>query len=299
MLPGGWIFRGHSDDNFSLVPTALRANSKELLDLTLGEINNTKDQQWSENRVLADFLQVADSIGLHIPEDTQKLRRSFESGAEKPDLWPPDDVLSLMALAQHHGVPTRLLDWSRHPLKAALFAASGAVEIPDKSGRLSVWALSLEMLDMLSDWPKPFTVVTAPAATNSNLRAQEGVFTLALHVKIEESPVDRTPFDEILRMWAAKYAVKVQGGGPWFHHVTLPRSEADQLGYDLALEGITRARLFPDFYGVAKAMRDAARWQVDGGPGAKRVKERIKSFSMSYETTVHVIRPPGFTGPQA
>lgn len=286
-FPGGWIFRGHGDDTFPLVPSALRDESKELLELTLSQIGNTKEQQWSEHRVLADFLNVSDSIGLYIPEDTQKLRRSFEFGAERPALWPPDEVLSLMALAQHHGVPTRLLDWSRHPLKAALFAASGALKAKDKSGRLSVWALSIEKFEMLGGGPpKPFTVITAPSATNSNLRAQEGVFTLALHVKIDESPVDRTPFDEILRAWVARY--RVQALGVWFHHLTLPRTEADQLSYDLALEGITRARLFPDFYGVVKAMRDAARWHADGGPGAKRAKEQLESSSMTYQTTVNL-----------
>jgi hypothetical protein len=290
VAPRSWIFRGHANDWFRLVPAALRNGSKELSELVLCPIANNKNQQWAENRALADFLHVSDSIGLNIPEDTQKLRRSLEIEASPADVWPPDEILSLMALAQHHGVPTRLLDWSRHPLKAALFAASSAVATENKSECLSVWALSIEKLEMLRGEPKPFIVITAPSATNSNLRAQEGIFTLAKKIKADSSPIDRRPFDQILQETFEKY--KLKAPGPWFHRVTLPQSEAEQLCFDLALDGINHATLFPDFYGVVKAMKDTARWYgAKDGPGKKRSQQYLESFSISYETTIN-LNPP-------
>jgi FRG domain len=286
-FPRAWIFRGHPDDNFSLVPTALRKESEALTELTLFPIATNAEQVFSEREVLKQFLRFSDSTGLHLPEDTQTLRRWLDLSAKNIEVWPPHELLSIMALAQHHGVPTRLLDWSRHPLKAAWFAASEASESEEKAGLLSVWALSIELLEMLGEGePKPFIVITAPSATNPNLRAQEGIFTLAKHIVPGKSTVDRTSFDELLRASFQKY--KVKAPGPWFHRVTLPRVRADDLVFDLALEGINRATLFPDFYGVVMAMKDAARWQKDGGPGERRTKKRLESLTISYETKVFV-----------
>ena len=157
----------------------------------------------------------------------------------------PMKFCPLMALAQHHGVPTRLLDWSRNPLKAACFAALKAWAQPDKTGRLSVWALCVERLDMLGDAPQPFTVITAPAASNSNLRAQEGLFTLAKRIQMNRETVTRTTFDELLRDWVKQYNIKPRG--PWFHRITLPQHEAGALCLALALEGVSRAVLFQTF----------------------------------------------------
>jgi hypothetical protein len=221
---------------------------------------------------LDEFFKTADSIGLLLPEDTQLLRKYLTQARHEIDLWPAERVLSLMALAQHHGVPTRLLDWSRHPLKAALFAASGATKLKGQTELLSVWAFSLDVLTLCTPLipseayrSPPFTLVTAPSATNSNLHAQEGVFTLAQYIHGDDSPVDRRSLDEVLKEWVAKSNSSSSIG--WFHRITLPQLQADNLCWELAHEGITKATLFPNFDGVVAAMEDMDRWMSCGGPG--------------------------------
>jgi hypothetical protein len=270
--PRQWIFRGHADDKYPLLPSALRSGPPLLTKVDRHQATNSKEQRFLEICELDQFLETADSIGLPLPEDTQLLRSYLKQARNKMDFWPPEHVLSLMALAQHHGVPTRLLDWSRHPLKAALFAAAGAVKAKDQSGHLSVWAFSLDVLLLCSATfsslpyrPPPFTLVTAPGATNSNLQAQEGVFTLAQYIPGDESSVDRRSLDEVLGDWIAKGNDSSSVG--WFHRITLPKSQADNLCLDLAHEGITKATLIPNFDGVVAAMKDMDRWYSPGGVG--------------------------------
>ncbi len=290
LFPRGWVSRGHSDETFLLLPSALRDESRELENLALHSIKTNKDQVRAEKAVLSRFLQIADSIGLSIPEDTQRLRGFLDRLEPLPQLWPPDSVLSLMALAQHHGVPTRLLDWSRHPLKAAWFAAARAIETENISDTLSVWSLGLEFLERDRHSPALFTIVTAPAASNPNLRAQEGVFTLANRILVDELPINRRTFDEFVCGFAR--AKNLQTSGPCFRKITLPRVHAEKLLFLLALEGITRATLFPDFYGVANSIKDMARWYKEGGPGRIRALEHAETFFVSVDTEVKVSDHP-------
>lgn len=103
-----WIFRGQGNDNYDLIPSLFRIDLKETF------------TEWAD---LEEYM-------LKVFE-----REAFPFGEYKIE-----KRNELISLAQHHGLPTKFLDWSTNPLIALFFA----IEDYNKSAKnCYVWCYGL------------------------------------------------------------------------------------------------------------------------------------------------------------
>src|ERR1700727_3601973 len=97
-----------------------------------------RDERWPLFSSLSRYLQAFNVSPKAWTKQEARILRVFKRKAHQfldkpPD---PDDDFQWMALMQHHGAPTRLIDFTWSPYVAAFFALERA------TGNAAVWALN-------------------------------------------------------------------------------------------------------------------------------------------------------------
>ena len=249
--PSQFIYRGQRDANWHLIPSILRENAPSTI--IRRERNLTINQQIiTEITILEKFVNQCDLLGLKIANDSPELRANlnpqlyptnkFDSSSSE---WPNEKLIELMALAQHHGLPTHLLDWSKRSYVAAYFAASAALAHPitgNNDSKIAVWALNIEKINLYNN----IDIIKVPGSTSSNLAAQSGLFTV-LKLPIGSGDLfPQRPLEDEFSLYPNTPLWKI----------TLPVKETTKVLELCELYGVSASTLFPGFDGVAKAVKD-------------------------------------------
>jgi hypothetical protein len=215
--------------------------------------------------------------GLHPPHTKRALEehilRNFQRYS-RPHLPSARNDWELLVAAQHHGLPTRLLDWSYSPLIAAHFATVRHMPWASPHDATAcdraIWrldwqrvhrhfgfpelALLTDDLDRLRDadgdghlspWElikshriDPFVCLLEPPTLDVRIAAQSAVFTLC------------TVADRSLDAFLAEHELDDA-----LTRVVIPSEHVGRVRDQLDMVGMDERRLFPDLGGVTEQMR--------------------------------------------
>lgn len=215
---------------------------------------------------LKAFMDACDRSGLYVPGNYELIKELLQADyfADEPETWPPKPLYKALAFAQHHGVPTCLLDWSKRAHVAAYFAASSALQASrganenSKTRHFAVWALK--------QLPDHTDIVETAGSVSPNLAAQSGVFTISrVRGKSKQEFIpDRL---EIQTPPEGHFELK---------QMTISIDHAAEVMEKCAMLGVSGSTMFPGYEGIAKSVRDwAGREYKDFDPDEIALRDLI------------------------
>jgi len=228
----GWIYRGQADATWPLIA---KAGRPEYFDPTWQE-------KWAQEPDIP-------------PQDLGKFNVWRDEAVAYSQSIPQSDF-ECLAYAQHYGLATRLLDWTRNPLVGLYFAAEthhesdGAVYCYLPWSCVDLRGADLENVPRVARYdPRPF---------DRRLLTQDAVFTIHPEPQVPLSPEKPPPEAE-----------RIAPDGVNLVRFTVLSEVKSIILRQLSDIGVSRKRLFPDLQGLSEFInwetKRHLKWKRDRG----------------------------------
>ncbi len=247
-----------------MIPTTNISSIGDFIAATAGLILETNLKWWFRGQANAEWDLIPTGRRGYTPEIERNLANEFMVRARiRYSNYPAeDDYAGWVALMQHYGLPTRLLDWSRSPLIAAFFACDGyfphQAASPDQPVDACVWAVSPGRLNEVADldpYLYPLNANTLKPMLRSAIKGHDDLDTVVAAMAVETD----------LRMFVQQGAFTVHTGhkrltdlperSEVLRRFVIPAPALAEMALELELAGFRLGDLFPDLQNLAIELR--------------------------------------------
>lgn len=281
-----YLYRGESNSDYKLIPSLLRNIPKDINGNTFFK---------NEIETLLQFYRKCKFYGIQISpvEAFEKVTNQRHITIENFEdrvlhfKWIAEDFNNLICLAQHYGIQTRLLDWTKDLDVALYFACSSVLKdeewIPEQ--RYTIWALDQTAISLnnymtrmenrlpfdsypIEKWPIQFFFPMY--YENPNIQAQQGILLsweigdgnkINNEKQFSSAIIDDAPFDVKLQRYGKEHNVSKRINKNTIvptilYKFTFPYSTIDKSLSYLKSRNVLAGKIFPGLNGIAQELEE-------------------------------------------